>query len=244
MKNPSYIGLSLQVALQRKMDMIANNMANMNTTGFKAGRQMFAQFMLPKNGTTTPTDKMAMVSDFGAYRDLSEGPIQITSNPLDVALTGDGYLTVQGPSGTLYTRGGSMAIANDGTLTDQAGHPVLDESGSPIVIQQDDKEISIAEDGVISARRGQIAKMGVFKFARPNFLQPIGNGLYQTTEPALADPDSKLRQGALEGSNVQVIPEMTQMVEVQRSYETVASLMTSQSDAEKDMISKLSNTTA
>jgi flagellar basal-body rod protein FlgF len=244
MKNPSYVGLSLQVALQRKMEVVANNVANMNTTGFKAQRQMFVQFLLPKNGTTTPTDRMAMTSDFGSYRDLREGPIQTTGNRLDVALMGEGYLTVQGPNGPLYTRGGSLSIANDGTLSDQAGHPVLDEAGSPIVVQQDDKEISIAEDGVISARRGQIAKLGVFKFARPNFLQPTGNGLYQTTEPALADPDTKIRQGALEGSNVQPITEMSQLIDVQRSYETVSNLLQSQNDNEKEMITKLSSITA
>lgn len=244
MKNPSYIGLSLQVALQRKMDMVANNVANMNTTGFKAERQMFVQFLLPRTGAPTSTDQVAMVSDYGSYRDTREGPIQVTGNPLDVALNGDGYLTVQGPNGTLYTRSGSLTLAGDGTLSDQSGHPVLDESGSPIVIQQDDKEISISEDGVISARRGQIAKLGVFKFARPNFLQATGNGLYQTSEPALADPDTKLRQGALEGSNVQPIAEMSQMIEVQRSYQTVASLIQAQTDNEKDMITKLSSMSA
>lgn len=244
MKNPSYVGLSLQVALQRKMEVVANNLANMSTTGFKAQRQMFVQFMIPQTGSGAPADKMTMVSDYGSYRDNSAGPIQTTGNPLDVALTGDGYLTVQGPAGPLYTRGGSFAIAGDGTLSDQAGHPVLDESGSPIVIQQDDKEIAISEDGVISGRRGQIGKLGVFKFARPNFLQPVGGGLFQATDPALADPDTKLRQGALEGSNVQPVSEMTQMIDIQRSYETVANLLQSQNDTEKDMISKLSNTTA
>ena len=244
MKNPSYVGLSLQVALQRKMDSIANNIANINTSGFKAQRQMFVQYLLPKNGTSTPTDRMTMVNDYGSYRDTSNGPIQVTGNPLDVALSGDGYLSVQGPSGTLYTRGGSLAIANDGTLTDQGGHPVLDESGSPIVVQQDDKEIAISQDGVVSARRGAIAKLGVFKFDRPNFMQPTGAGLYKTTEPALVDTGTSIRQGALEGSNVQPITEMSQMIDVQRSYETVANLLQTQNDAEKDMISKMSNTSA
>jgi len=245
MKNPSYIGLSLQVALQRKMDTIANNVANMNTTGFKAQRQMFSQYLLPKNGAaTSTTDRMAMAMDYGSYRDQREGPITVTGNPLDVALTGDGYLTVQGPNGPLYTRGGSLTMGGDGTLSDQEGHPVLDDSGSPIVIQQDDKQISIAEDGVISARRGQIAKLGVFRFDRPNFLQAVGGGRYQTTEPALADPDTKIRQGALEGSNVQPIWEMSQMIDVQRSYETVSNLMQTQNENEKDMIAKLSSLTA
>lgn len=244
MKNPSYIGLSLQVALQRKMDVIANNIANINTSGFKAQREMFVQYLQPKTGATTSKEQIAMASDYGTYRDTSDGPIQVTGNPLDVALSGSGYLSVQGPNGTLYTRGGSLAIANDGTLTDQAGHPVLDESGSPIVVQQDDKQISISQDGVISARRGELAKLGVFKFDRQNFLQPVGAGLYQTTEPALADPSTSIRQGALEGSNVQPISEMTQMIDAQRSYETVANLLQSQNDNEKDMISKLSSTNA
>lgn len=244
MKNPSYIGLSLQVALQRKMDTIANNIANMNTTGFKAERQMFSQYLMPRNGILTPTDQMAMATDFGTFRDTRPGPVQITGNPLDVALSGTGYLSVQGPAGVLYTRSGGLTMANDGTLSDQSGHPVLDESGSPITIQQDDKQITISEDGIISAKRGQIGKLGIFKFDRPNFLQPIGAGLYQTTEPAVTDTETKIRQGALEGSNVQPITEMSLMIDVQRAYETVAGLMKDQSQQEQDMISKLSKMTA
>src|SRR5579859_4545915 len=140
MKNPSYVGLSLQVVLQRRMDMIANNIANMNTTGFKAEREMFSQYLLPRDGTATSSDQTAMVSDYGSYRDTSGGAIQTTGNPLDIALSGEGYISVQGPSGVLYTRSGSLTIANDGTLSDHTGHPVLDESGSPILIQQDDKQ--------------------------------------------------------------------------------------------------------
>ena len=244
MSNPSYVGLSLQVALQRKMDLIANNIANINTTGFKAQRAIFVDYMMPSGSQAGSADQMAMPTDYGTYRDTATGPIQITGNPLDVALSGEGYLTVQGPNGTLYTRGGNLAISNDGTLTDQAGHPVLDESGSPIVVQQDDKEIAIAKDGVISARRGELAKIGIVKFANPNDLQPQGAGLYNTTDPALPDPDTSIQQGALEGSNVQPITEMSQMIDVQRNYETVANLMQTQNDDEKDMISKLSNVTA
>ncbi|HLG88333.1 MAG TPA: flagellar basal-body rod protein FlgF [Alphaproteobacteria bacterium] len=243
MKDPSYIGLSLQVALQRRMDVIANNVANLNSTGFKAERQVFVKYLM-QGSSTTPGDQLVMPTDVGSYRDFSNGPITTTGNQLDVALSGSGFLSVQGPNGTLYTRGGSLAIANDGTLVDQSGHPVLDQSGSPIVIQQDDNQISISQDGVISARRGQIAQLGVFKFDRPNFLQPIGGGLYQTTEPALADDSTTIHQGALEGSNVQAITEMTKMIDLQRSYETVANLIQTQNDTEKDMISKLSNTTA
>jgi flagellar basal-body rod protein FlgF len=243
MKDPSYVGLSLQVALQRRMAMIANNVANLNTTGFKAERQVFVKYLM-QGSSTTPGDQLTMPTDIGSYRDFSNGPITTTGNQLDVALSGSGFLSVQGPNGTLYTRGGSLAIANDGTLVDQSGHPVLDQSGSPIVIQQDDNQISISQDGVISARRGQIAQLGIFKFDRPNFLQPIGAGLYQTTEPALADDSTTIHQGALEGSNVQAITEMTKMIDLQRSYETVANLIQTQNDAEKDMISKLSTTTA
>ena len=244
MENALLLSLSNQMVTRRTMDVIANNIANMNTSGFKAERQMFAQFLLPKDGSVTANDRIAMVSDFGTYHDTSGGPIQNTGNPLDIALSGEGYLSVQGPSGVLYTRTGSMTIANDGTLSDHAGHPILDESGSPILIQQDDKAITISEDGIVSASRGQIAKIGVFKFARPNFLAPLGGGLFQAKDPAQVDPDTKIRQGSLEGSNVQPITEMTQMIDVQRSYETVSALLQAQTSDEKDMIIKLSNTTA
>ena len=245
MKNPTYIGLSLQVALQRKMDVIANNMANMNTAGFKAQRVMFQSYMMPKNGTVTATDQMTMVSDYGTNRDNRPGAIQITNNPLDIALSGEGYISVQGPSGTLYSRGGSMAISNDGTLVDQGGHPLLDESGSPIVVQQDDKEINISQDGVVSARRGEIGKLGVFKFDRQNFLKPIWQrSLPDERARAGGSRYTQVKQGALEGANVEPVSEMTQMIDVQRSYETIAKLMQTQGDQEKDMISKLSTTSA
>src|SRR5688500_10929571 len=117
MENSIYIGLSRQVALRRQLDVVANNIANMTTPGFKGQDVLFQQYMVGKGSS----DSYSMVSDYGSYRDARSGPVARTDNPLDVALEGDGFLVVETAQGPRYTRSGRMSIGPDRQLVDSNG---------------------------------------------------------------------------------------------------------------------------
>jgi flagellar basal-body rod protein FlgF len=249
MENASYIGLSLQVALRRQMDVVANNVANMSTTGFKGEKVIFLEHLVGQmSGKTDLPGRMSMVSDYGTYRDMRAGPITQTGNPLDLALQGPGYLAVQTPQGLRYTRGGAFQVTSEGVLVDQNGRTVADEGGGEIRIPDRTTKVAIGPDGSVTvAVEGQggalqvVGRIGVYKFDRPNFLTAEAGGLFNANqEPAIADTETHIQQGMLEQSNVNPVLEMSNMIEVQRTYQSVQKMLDAEHDRQKDTIEKLS----
>src|SRR6185312_8740123 len=152
MENALLVGLSRQMVLERQLDVVANNVANMNTTGFKADNSMFEQYLMPvaRENRFQPSDRTVdFVNDRGTWRSLSQGAIQHTGNPLDVAINGDGYLSVQTAGGVRYTRNGSLQINAQGQLVTTDGSQVIGDSG-PIVFQTTDHNVAITPDGRIT----------------------------------------------------------------------------------------------
>lgn len=237
-ENTTYVGLSSQLALQRRMDMIANNIANVDTTGYKAGNILFSEHIVRKNDD----QPLSMVSDYGNYRDFTSGPIQQTGNTLDVALEGNGFLAVQTPDGsTKYTRNGAMHLNNLGQLVGSGGMPYLNAGGQPITIPPTAKEIIIGQDGTISTNEGTLGQMQIVRFDNPLKIKPVGNSLYESEETPIPDTKTtKVKQGMLEGSNVNAVMEMTDMIEVMRRYESVARLLQRDSEIQSTMIQRLS----
>src|SRR3954468_24606390 len=132
MENAQLISLSRQIALQRQMDVVANNMANINTTGFKSENMLFQDYLMPKaqdNEFTGPDHDLHYTEDWSTIHDMSTGSIEQTGNPPDIPISGNGFRTVQTAAGPRYTRNGSLQIDSSGTLVDLAGNPVLGESG-------------------------------------------------------------------------------------------------------------------
>src|ERR1700684_306881 len=124
MENTSLIGLSRQSALERQMDVVANNIANLNTTGYKALRSVFSEFLMPvarEQAASTADTQLHYVFDRTAFRNLGQGPVQQTGNPLDVAITGIGFLSVQTPAGERFTRAASLVINATGQLVTPDG---------------------------------------------------------------------------------------------------------------------------
>ena len=150
MENAQLISLSRQVALQRQMDVVANNMANINTTGFKAEDLLFEPYKMPvaADNDFAGDQTLAYTEDWATIHNMTNGPMDQTGNPLDVALMGSGFLTVSTPNGDRYTRAGSLAINTQGTLVDLAGNPVLSTSG-PVQFDAADTDITISKDGTI-----------------------------------------------------------------------------------------------
>jgi len=240
--------LSGQMALARAMDVVANNIANASTTGFKREGIAFDTLLGPSSPTS---NKMAsFVFDRTTYRDTSSGPIVGTGNPLDLAIQGQGYFQVQMADGsTGYTRSGSFALNPDGQLVTQSGQQVIGDGG-PITVPTTASQINIASDGYISARidngaaLAQLGKINLSKFDNEQDMQPVGAGVYTTTQTPQPVTDGSIKQFSLEESNVQPVTEITDMIRVMRSYEQVSNMISNENQRQTDAISRLSKTSS
>lgn len=235
MENTSLIALSRAVTLQRQMDISANNVANMNTTGFKSEQPLFIEYV----NKPDRNEKYSLVQDYATLRDLAPGPITQTGNPLDLAIEGDGYFAVDTLDGPRYTRSGNFSMDSERQLTTASGLPVLDDTGNPITIPANARDIRISPEGIVSSDVAQIAKIGIHRFANEQFMTQLGNGLYQTDEQPVASETAVVRQGFLEGSNVQSIMEMTTMIDVNRQYQNIQQLLKTEHDRLRNAYSKL-----
>lgn len=246
MENTSYISLSRQMALRSKMDTLTQNMANMNTTGYKQRRMMFTEWMAKNNDAPFRGErKIALVQDIAQYRDTRVGNIEHTERPLDVALSKpDEYFAVDTPQGTRYTRNGNFSLDPGGQLITSDGYPVLSDAGQPLFFNQADTNIEIRGDGSISTDAGQIGTLQVVRFDKAQDLTPEGSSLYNTDQQPQQVASAGVMQGALEKSNVNPITAMVDMIKVQRSYESVMRSIESENQRQRDMISKLGNVRA
>jgi flagellar basal-body rod protein FlgG len=231
-------GLDAQSA---RMRVIANNLANVNTTGFQRERAEFQtlsyQTMTAPGAASSGDNRYAVglslgsgVQMTGVARIASPGPIQTTDNPYDLAIQGDGFFQVQRPDGTTgYTRAGNFQVSPEGQLVTSEGFPLQPD----IRVPEGAQSVTIAADGKVSAmvagqsEASEIGQIELARFANPAGLLPLGDNLYQATqasgEPQVgaagAEGRGMIRQGALEGSNVNVVQELVDMIETQRAYE-------------------------
>lgn len=223
MDNALYVGLQHQRVLATQLDIVANNLANASTSGFKAEISRFAEAEVEPAGDSNRPHNVLFVRDVGLVRNLDQGAVLRTENPLDLAIEGDGFFTVQGPAGRLYTRDGGFALDPNGALVTKDGLPVLDSGGAPIVIPQDGGPLGIGADGTVTAGEVAVGQIGIARFERPEFLLKTGANRYEANgETAGAAETSRLVQGALEGSNVNPVLEITRLIEISRAYESAA----------------------
>jgi flagellar basal-body rod protein FlgF len=254
MENAPLVGLSRQIALQRELDVVANNIANVNTTGFKADNMVFHEHLMPvaRANQFRGNDRVvSFVQDRATWLNLAQGPVQQTGNPLDVALSDNSFLTVQTPNGERYTRNGALQINNAGQLVTSEGHQVIGANG-PIVFQSGDTNVAISSDGTISVREGnntvdsQRGKLRLAEFAQPQRLQKDGTSTYMPIggEQPQVPANPRVVQGAIEKSNVQGVVEITRMIELQRAYTSVASLLQQQAEMRRSSIERLAEVPA
>jgi flagellar basal-body rod protein FlgF len=254
MENTLLIGLSRQAILERQLDVVANNVANVNTTGYKADSTLFEEYLMPgahEDNFVGNDRRVSYVQDRGTFRDFSQGASDQTKNPLDIAIDGSGFLVVQTAAGERYTRDGGLQINSQGQLVTVAGNPVLGASG-PIVFQPTDHDINIAPDGTITVQQGntpadsQRGKLRLVSFPDAQKLLKEGSNLYAAGEGAAAQPDIKsaVHQGFIEKSNVSGVAEMSRMIEVTRAYTQISTLLQQESDLHKTAIEKLADVPA
>ncbi|MET0721162.1 MAG: flagellar basal-body rod protein FlgF [Tardiphaga sp.] len=254
MENVGLIGLSRQMTLERQLDVVANNIANINTNGFKADKSLFEEYLRTgahEDNFVGRDRRVSFVQDRATLRDLAPGPSEPTKNPLDVAIDGNAFLVVQTPGGERYTRDGSMQINSLGQLVTKSGNPVLGTSG-PIVFQPGDKDINIAADGNITVLEGVNridsvrGKLRLVGFAQAQRLLKEGSNLYAAGEGNIAQPavNAKVNQGFVEKSNVNSVMEMTRMIDVTRAYTQISAMLQQQADMRRSAIEKLADVPA
>ncbi|MFT3976482.1 MAG: flagellar hook-basal body complex protein [Sphingomonas bacterium] len=237
----SYVLLSQEQALRRRMDVAANNLANMSTVGFRRERPVFREYVEQTESAVQPARQTSFVLDYGAVHDAAPGAFQQTGNPLDVMIEGDGYLSVQAGDGTVaYTRAGFIKVLENGELAATGGQRILGEGGKPIVVPPEEvARLSIAPDGTVSGANGPIGRLAVTVFDEAN-VDPRGDGLMNATGGReLAAAETRLRSGGVEGSNVNAITETTDMIAILRAYQTSQNISQSMSDMRKQAIDRL-----
>lgn len=217
MSSSLYVSLSSQVALERRMETIANNVANMNTSGFRAEGVKFETAL-----STAGEDNVAFASGGEAYISRRAGPMNFTGNSLDVAIGGDGWFGLESPAGTVYTRDGRFHLTDLGELQSVRGYPVLDIGGAPVSIDPSAGPVSIGEDGAISQGGKQVGGIGLFLLPEDASLSRYDNSAVIPSKPATPAEDmttNSIRQGYVEGANVNPILEMTRLIEVSRAFD-------------------------
>lgn len=241
MENPTAIILSRMITASRTMDVIANNVANASTPGYKALHLKSSAWVNQMDNTqaTSTGDTLTYTDAAGTWRDVEPGPIHRTGNPLDLALTGSGYFTVQTSNGPLLTRDGRFSISASGSIVDDAGDNVLDKTGNPITIPTDTGTLSVAADGTISGKNGVIAQIGVVHVADPQTLTAQGANLFSAQMPPTPALHPGIIQGALEGSNVQPITEISRMMQASQNFQMIAQFISAEQTRHQNAISQI-----
>ncbi len=243
MENPSYIVLSQQTALRRQMDVIANNIANANTTGFKAERLMFSEYLVSKASnplTSGPGAQISFVGQAGTYSDQREGTLQTTGNPLDMGIAGPGYFTIETPGGPRYTRDGRFELDGQGRIVNREGLAVLGRGGQPLSVPQGATRVEVSNTGRLTSDKGDIGDMAIVKFENDLALRKVGGNLYETdAAPQPIDAATRVQQNMVEASNVQSIFEISNMIELQRRYQASQRLLEAEHERARTAIQKL-----
>lgn len=243
MSNITNVSLSQATALQRSLNMTAHNIANANTAGYKAIQPLYESVDHPVDNAD-----VSFVLDRGSYLDLTNGSLVPTGNPFDVALAGDGWMSFQLENGgTGYSRHGRLVVDVDGQLKTAAGRPLLDAGGGPVVLPDDiGQNVAITNSGTITDANGAVlGTIGVLTIEQGARMLPLGGGMYQLPEgarPPQPAENPQIKQGFVEGSNVEAVLEMTRLIDIQRAYENAVKLMTEDDNLTKTAIQRLGRT--
>ncbi|HPG89011.1 MAG TPA: flagellar basal-body rod protein FlgF [Hyphomicrobium sp.] len=237
MQSNIYVTLSAQLALQRRMETVANNVANANTSGFRAEEMTFEQ--IAAQARAEPT---SFVSRGETRLSLAAGEMVQTGNPLDIAIRGKSFFAIQTAGGTTYTRDGRMQMLPTGEITTLTGNPILDVSGSPLQLDPASGPPMIGKDGTITQNGRQIGAIGLFRIDDDAVLaRAEGSSVRPNKEPQpeLDFNSNGVLQGFTEKSNVNPVLEMTHLIAVQRSFEAVSNVIRESETSLQDAIRAL-----
>ena len=217
-----YVALTRQSGLAKELQTVANNIANLSTTGYRREGVVFAEMVeaLPVEGGS-----VAMTAARGRYVDELQGALDETGGTLDLAIEGEGYFTVMTPAGERLTRAGAFTRDGDGTIVNIDGHALLDEGGGAIAIPFEARHVNVSADGTISADGAPVARVGLVTVEDRTKLFREAGVLFRADAAPTPVEGGRVLQGFLEQSNVNPVAELARMVEVQRAYEYGQKLM-------------------
>ena len=235
MENTLFIALSKQLAIRREMDVIANNLANTSSPGFKNEQMMFVEYLKD----TGPNGKVSLVQDIALARDLSEGTFKRTNNVLDLAIHGKGWFVVETPQGERYTRNGHFRLNQESELVTTMGQRLLTTNGEPIVFIPGDNDIVIKGDGKVTASGEDRGTLRVVTFENERRLDKVAGNLFRSDDTPDEKSSAEVVQGVIEESNVQPVVEITRMIRALRSYQSAQSMIDREHDRQRQAIDKL-----
>jgi flagellar basal-body rod protein FlgF len=237
MQDGLYVALSSQMALEKRLNTIADNVANMSTVGFRATGIKFEDVV-----SGVGDNAIDFTSTGNTFLPSAAGPLRETGNPFDFAIQGEAWFGIETPAGTVMTRDGRFTMQNNGQLVTLEGHPVLDAGGAPIQLDPSDGAPQAGRDGVLRQNGRLVGAIGLFNFEPGvNFVRYGNSGIIPQTQP---DPvvdriDVGVAQGFVEDSNVNPVREMSRLIMVQRAFENAAALTRSSDDTYRDAIKTL-----
>ena len=223
-----YTALTRQSGLMREMGTVAQNIANIGTTGFRREGVVFSEFITRMD--EGPSLSMAYAS--ARNIDLSQAGVSQTGGSFDFAIQGEGFFLVQTPEGERLTRAGAFTPNENGELVTNEGYPLLDEGGTPMVVPPDSGQVMLAGDGTLSVNGTPLARLGLWQPADPLSLKHQAGTLFSANQVVPSEGQATILQGYLEDSNVEPVTEIARMIEVQRAYEQGQSFL----DAEDQRI--------
>jgi flagellar basal-body rod protein FlgF len=238
METPTYIALSKQTAMQRDLNLVANNIANASTNGYR-GEQMMFQEYLARTGTMGLREKISFAQDVGSVRDAKDGPLVETGNELDLALQGSGYMVLGNAGQELFARTGMFHLDATRTVVTSDGYPLLQENGRPLVLPPNTKRVIVSGDGVVSTEQGEVGRIRLVRFASEQAMRSAGGGTYSTDQAQLPATETTVTQGALEGSNVQPVLEVTRMIQMNREYQMVQNMVDAENTRQRDTFNRI-----
>ena len=241
MENAAYVGLSRQMTLRRELDIVANNIANADTTGFKVEQLMVGTEVGERARNAFVRPGVSFVLDNGVGRDFSQGALSQTGRNLDFGIEGEGaFFTLRDGAGEAYTRDGAFTLDPEGRLVTQQGAAVLGDGGE-IILDTTKGEPSVGADGTITQEGQIVGRLSVVRFDTLAALEKGGDGLYRNASNStpLEATDARVRQGMLEGSNVNPILEITNLIEIQRAYESVTRMIEQNNDLSRRSVERL-----
>lgn len=234
MENANYTTLARQSGLLRELQVIANNVANISTAGYRREGVIFSEYIkgIGSEGS------LSMARGNNRHIDLRLGTISTTGGSLDFAISGSGFFLVSTPEGERLTRSGAFLKSSENTLVNSDGYSLLDDAGIPISLPNNFKSLSVSPDGALSADEIVVATIGVWQAADPTRMQHTAGTLFRADEYELIE-GSSVHQGSLEDSNVNAVSEIARMVEVQRNYELGQKFMDFEDQRQRAVISTL-----
>ncbi|MGY6531392.1 flagellar basal-body rod protein FlgF [Glycocaulis sp.] len=235
------IGLSQQQVLRRALDITANNIANVSTAGFKAEQLLVEADPWTRARAEDGPPQLNYVAEWGMGRDFSQGALEQTGRPLDLAITGEGFFVLDTPQGERFTRDGRFSMDAGGTLIAQDGARVLDEGGAPITIDPEAGHVAISSTGELTQNGVPVGRVAVMRFDEPGVLSKTGENRYTAPDDAARElvMGESVRQGFIESSNVRPIMEITSMMEVSRAYASVTRMLQQADELSRKAIERL-----